>query len=78
MTFSWKRNGANLMEAKLGVTTCDKCEQPMKEGQKVLVVAEGFIDEADESLNFKGSSVRYACHLACWDRVEEILEEVEV
>ncbi|GAH17870.1 unnamed protein product, partial [marine sediment metagenome] len=32
-----------LMEICLGVTTCDKCGEPMKKGQNVLVVAEGDI-----------------------------------
>jgi uncharacterized protein (UPF0212 family) len=31
---------ANMMEARLGVTTCEKCKKPMKEGQLVFVTAE--------------------------------------
>lgn len=63
------------MEAKLGVTTCDKCQEPMKKGQPVLIIAEGNITEADDMLTFStscGSCVRYACHLNCWDGTEEI------
>ena len=30
-----------MMEAHLGVTTCDKCGKPMEESQPVLVIAEG-------------------------------------
>jgi len=63
------------MDAHLGVTTCDKCGEPMKEGQNVLIVAEGVINESDDELDFQGSSVRYACHLDCWDGVEETEEE---
>jgi len=59
------------MEARLGVTTCDKCGEPMKEGQPVLVIAEGNITESGDELTFQGSCVRYACHLNCWDSFEE-------
>jgi len=62
---------ANMMEARLGVTTCDKCGEPMKKGQNVLVVAEGDITKSGDELDFQGSCVRYACHLDCWDGVEE-------
>jgi len=60
-----------MMEICLGVTTCDKCGEPMKKGQNILVVAEGAITKADDELDFQGSGVRYACHLDCWDGVEE-------
>lgn len=48
-----------MMEARLGVTTCDKCQEPMKKGQPVLVIAEGSIAESDDSLTVNGSCVRY-------------------
>ncbi len=60
-----------MMEARLGVITCDKCGLPMKERKPVLVMAEGDIMESDDELTFQGSCVRYACHLDCWDGVEE-------
>lgn len=63
-----------MMEAILGVITCDKCQQPMKKGQPVLIIVEGSITESDDMLTFRdsrGSCVRYACHLGCWDGVEE-------
>jgi len=60
-----------MMEARLGVTTCDKCGEAMKKGQNVLVVAEGNITKSGDELDFQGSSVRYACHVDCWDGVEE-------
>ena len=60
-----------MMEARLGVTTCDKYGEPMKKGQNVLVVAEGDITKSGDELDFQGSCVRYACHLDCWDGVEE-------
>jgi len=60
------------MEARLGVVTCDKCGMPMKKGQPVLVIAEGNVIESGDELTFHRSCVRYACHLACWDSVEEI------
>ena len=63
-----------MMKARLGVTTCDKCGEPMKKGQSTLVIAEGNITESDDELNFQDSCVRYACHLDCWDGVEEEAE----
>ena len=51
-----------MMEARLGVTTCDKCGKPMEKGQPVLVVAEGIINELAEKLRFQGCCIRYACH----------------
>jgi hypothetical protein len=64
-----------MMEACLGVTTCDKCGMPMKDGKPILVIAEGNIAESGEELNFQGSCIRYACHLDCWDGVEEDAEQ---
>ena len=60
-----------MMEAKLGVTTCDKCQEPMTKGQPVIIITEGNITKSDDTLTFDGSCVRYACHLDCWDGVEE-------
>ena len=61
-----------MMEARLGVTTCDKCRKLMVEGQPILIIAEGNVTELGDELTFKGSCVRYACHLDCWDDIEEI------
>ena len=61
-----------MMEARLGVTTCDKCQQPMAIGQPVLIITECNITKSEDALTFDGSCVRYACHLSCWDEVEEI------
>ena len=60
-----------MMEASLSVITCDKCGEPMIKGQDTLVIAEGKIANSSEELDFTGSGVRYACHLKCWDRVED-------
>ena len=60
-----------MMEAHLGVTTCDKCGKLMKKGQDVLIISEGLINKSVSELDFQGSCVRYACHLDCWDGVEE-------
>ncbi len=59
------------MKAHLGIINCDKCEEPMTKGQQVLVIAEGVVTESGGELDFHGSCVRYACHLDCWDGVEE-------
>ena len=61
-----------MMEARLGVTTCDKCGKPMKKEHNVLDVAEGVITESGGEVDFQGSCVRYVCHRDCWDGVEEI------
>jgi len=37
------------MQARLGVITCDKCGEPMKKAQNIIVVAEGVISEAEMS-----------------------------
>jgi len=60
-----------MMEAHLGIITCDKCGEPMKKGQNILIVAEGTITKSEDELDFQGSCVRYACHFDCWDGVEE-------
>jgi len=60
-----------MMEAHLGVITCDKCGELMKKEQNILVVAEGVITKSGDELDFQGSCVRYACHLDCWDGIEE-------
>jgi len=60
-----------MIEASLGVTTCDKCGKAMEKGQPILVVAEGMIAESNDQLAFEGSCVRYACHTDWWDGAEE-------
>jgi len=64
-------NRHNKLEALLCVVTCDKCGAQMKKGQEVLVIADGAIAKADELLTFSGNHVRYACHLDCWEGVDE-------
>jgi len=39
-----------MMEAHLGVTTCDKCGKPMEQEQPILVVAEGDVTEPGDEL----------------------------
>jgi len=41
--------------------------------QATLVIAKGAITKADDELDFQGSDVRYACHLDCWDGIEEAI-----
>ena len=61
-----------MMEAKLGVTTCDKCQELMTEGQPIIIITEGNITKSDDTLIFDGSCVHYACHRDCWDGIAEI------
>jgi len=60
-----------MMEAHLGIITCDKCGELMTKEQNVIILAEGIIKNSNDELDFEGSCVRYACHLDCWDGVEE-------
>ena len=60
------------MKAHLGIITCDKCEDPMKKAQNIIIVAEGVVTEAGDEIDFHGSCVRYACHLDCWDGAEDV------
>ncbi len=64
-----------MMEACLGVTTCDKCGKIMEKNQKIIVITEGVITRSENDLDFEGSSVRYACHVDCWDGVEEVTND---
>jgi hypothetical protein len=61
------------MEARLSVLTCDKCGEPMKRDEEVIVIADGWIrgPKHDDLITFWGSCIRYACHRACWNGVEE-------
>ena len=61
-----------MMEARLGVTTCDKCGEAMNEREPILIIAEGNVTKSGGELSFEDSCVRYACHLDCWDGFEEI------
>jgi len=54
------------MKARLGVTTCDVCQQPMTKDERVMIVVEGSITESGDILTFDGSCVHYACHFDCW------------
>ena len=60
-----------MIEATLGVITCDKCGELMNKGQDIIIIAEGTINNANAEVDFMGSLVRYACHRDCWDGVEE-------
>ena len=60
-----------MMKASLSIPTCDKCGEPMGKRQQVLVIAEGIIAESDDMLTFHGLCVRYACHVNCWNGIEE-------
>ena len=54
-----------MMEARLGITKCDKRGNLVEEEQPILVIAEGSVAESGEELTFCGSCVRYARHLDC-------------
>lgn len=58
------------MELILGVTTCDKCGEPMNQGQQIVVVGQSMVGGSNDELIVPDPEIRYACHLECWDEVE--------
>ena len=60
------------MKFVLGVTTCDKCQEPMIKEQAILVIAETNAIRSDDDITAEGLSVYYACHRDCWDGFAEI------
>ena len=58
------------MEMILGITTCDKCGEPMKAGQNIVTVGLSAVARENCYLEVPEPEIRYACHLDCWDGVE--------
>ena len=58
------------MEMILGVTTCDKCNAPMKTGQNIVIIGLSTVADTNSELEIPEPEIRYACHLNCWDGVE--------
>ena len=58
------------MEMILGVTTCDKCGEPMKVGQNIVTIGLSTVTRESYELEIPEPEIRYACHLVCWDSVE--------
>ena len=58
------------MEMILGVTTCDKCREPMKKEQSIVIIGLSTVAKANSELEVPEPEIRYACHLDCWDGVE--------
>jgi len=58
------------MEMILGVTTCDKCGEPMKVGQNIVTIGLSAVARESCELEVPEPEIRYACHLDCWDGVE--------
>jgi len=59
-----------MMEAHLGVTTCDKCGATMKRGQNIVIIGLSTVANTNSELEVPDPEIRYACHLDCWDGVE--------
>ena len=59
-----------MMEACLGVTTCDKCDEPMEKGQKIITIGLSAVTKTTSELETPDPEIRYACHLDCWDGME--------
>ena len=58
------------MEMILGVTTCDKCGEPMKTGQNIIIIGVSTVANTNSELEVPDPEIRYACHFDCWDGVE--------
>ncbi len=58
------------MEMILGVTTCDKCDAPMKAGQNIVIIGLSTVARETDVLETPEPEIRYACHLDCWHGVE--------
>ena len=54
----------------LGVTTCDKCGEPMKAGQDIVTIGPSTVARENCDLEISEPEIRYACHLDCWSGVE--------
>ncbi|MFC1965011.1 hypothetical protein ACFLWG_03310 [Chloroflexota bacterium] len=54
----------------LGVTTCDKCNAPMRTGQNIVIIGLSTVAKETDVLETPEPGIRYACHLDCWDGVE--------
>jgi hypothetical protein len=59
----------------LGVTTCDKCGEPMKVGQEIVTIGLGTVARENRELEVLEPEIRYACHLSCWDGIEELTSD---
>ncbi len=59
-----------MMDARLGIVTCDKCNTPMKTGQSIVIIGLSTIAKETDVLEMPDPEIRYACHLDCWDGVE--------
>ena len=60
------------MEMILGVTTCDKCDAPMKTGQSIVTMGQSTVAKETDVLEISNpETIRYTYHLNCWDGVEE-------
>ena len=55
------------MSVHLGVKTCDKCGNIIKETQEVFVVSDGKIKDSNELLELEYSQIYFVCHKDCWD-----------
>jgi len=61
----------NEKELVLGVTTCDKCGKCMENGQQIVTIGLSRVVSSESEVITTEPEIRYACHLDCWDGVEE-------
>ena len=60
------------MEMVLGVTTCDKCGEPMKVGQDIVVIGLSAVARENCDLGVPEPEVTYGGRLGCWDGADEL------
>lgn len=56
-----------MIDARLGVKTCDKCGKIIKKKESVFVVSDGEIVHSNELLGLEYSQIYFICHKDCWD-----------
>ena len=59
-----------MTEMILGEKMCDKCNETMKTGQKIVIIGLSTVAKENSELEVPEPEIRYACHLDCWDGVE--------
>ncbi len=68
--------GVNTMEACLGVSACDRCREPMKVGQGIVIMALSTVARENCQLEAPEPGIRYTCHLDCQDGVEVAINRI--
>jgi hypothetical protein len=61
-----------VIDAHLGVKTCDKCGKIIKKNQEIFFVSDGKIVRSNELLGLEYAQIYFVCHKDCWDGIAEM------